>query len=126
MIKQKRGRTQGNPPELTILNKDDIPETIKDSKECRILGMNIKNDLTWTSHLETGCKSLLPSLRKTLGAIRSIGHMIPQGSKNTLARGLITSRLTYLISIWGGATPNLIRKAQRIQNAAARWVTREK
>ena len=33
------------------------------------------------------------------------------------------SRLSYLINIWGGSTPNLIRRAQTIQNMAARWVT---
>ena len=88
--------------------------------------MNLQNNLTWNSHLEIGSKSLLPSLRKCLGALRNIGNMIPQASKNTLARGIITSRLTYLISIWGGATQNLVRKAQRIQNSAARWAIGEK
>ena len=49
--------------------------------------------------------------------------MIPFKSRNTLARGLIISRLTYGISIWGGATPNLLRQAQITQNNVARWVT---
>ena len=73
--------------------------------------------------MEDGVKPLLPQLRKSLGALRNSGKLIPSGSRNTLARGLILSRLSYLISIWGGATPNLLRKAQAIQNMAARWVT---
>ena len=48
---------------------------------------------------------------------------IPPKTRNILARGLITSRLSYLLGIWGGATENLIKKAQTIQNSAARWVT---
>ena len=55
--------------------------------------------------------------------MKHTGKLIPRGSRNTLARGLINSRLSYLIGIWGGATPNLIRRAQAIQNMAARWVT---
>ena len=52
-----------------------------------------------------------------------MGRTIPRGSRNTLARGLIISRLTYLISIWGVTTDNHIRKTQSLLNAAARWVT---
>ena len=126
MLKQKRGRLPVNPPELQVINSDQEIETIKTSKHCRILGLNVQENLAWTAHLETGSKPLLPSLRKNLGALRNLGKLIPQQSRNTIARGLIISRLTYLISIWGGATPNLIRRAQTIQNAAARWVSGRK
>ena len=88
-----------------------------------ILGLNFQHNLTWKSHLEHGNKPLLPSLRQNLGALKHTGKLIPMGSRNTLARGLIISRLSYLIGIWGGATPNLLRRAQAIQNMAARWIT---
>ena len=123
MIKQKRGRQMGHPPELLERNHNQEIETIKVKGHCRILGLNIQNDLTWNSHMETGPKPLLPSLRKNIGALRSLGEMIPFKSRNTVARGMILGRLSYLISIWGGATPNIIRKVQRTQNEAARWVT---
>ena len=122
MIQQKRTRTPGEPPSLTVMSNQGNIETIHDSKYCRVLGLNLQNNMTLNSHLETGSKSLLPSLRKNLGALRSLGEKIPQGSRNTMARGLILSRISYLISIWGGSTENLIRKAQIVQNAAARWV----
>ena len=123
MIMLKRGRTPGDPPELSVMNSRRQQEIITDSNQCRILGMNIQNNATCNSHLETGKKPLLPSLRRNLGALRHLGKQIPSGSKNTLARGLILSRLSYLISIWGGASNNLLRKAQIVQNASARWVT---
>ena len=123
MIKQKKGRTPGTPPELIILNNKQQLETLTDSKQCRILGMNLQSNATWNAHLEIGRKSLLPSLRKNLGALRHLGKQIPAGCKNTLARGMILSRISYLISIWGGTSSNLLRKAQTVQNASARWVT---
>ena len=67
MIKQKRGRLPKNPPKLDITNKNQEPETIEVSSHCRILGLNLQENLTWMSHLETGHKSLLPSLRSNLG-----------------------------------------------------------
>ena len=42
-------------------------------------------------------------------------------ARNTLARGLVISKITYLISVWGGATRNYRRKAQTLLNSAARW-----
>ena len=123
MIAQKRGKTKGEPPQLTVLNSSQQAELISDSSSCRVLGMNIQNNLTWKAHLETGTKSLLPSLRKSLGMLNNLGRKLPTGSRATLARGYILSRISYLVSVWGGGTENLIGKVQVIQNAAARWIT---
>ena len=125
MIKQKRGRTLGQPPELVVQNSSQEEEVVPDSKVCRILGINLQNNFTWNAHLESGPKALLPSLRKTLGALKFLGRQIPTRSRNILARGLLMSKATYLISTWGGGTKNLVgdRKAQILQNAAMRWVT---
>ena len=123
MIQQKRTKTLGEPPTLEVRNNEGNLETVNDRKSCRILGLNLENNLTQNSHLETRGKALLPSLRKNLGALKTLGKQIPRGSRNTMARGLLLSRLTYLIGIWGGASTNLIRKTQIFQNLAARWVT---
>ena len=123
MIQQKRAKTPGEPPDLHVMSNEMNQETVTDSKYCRILGMNLQYNMTMNAHLETGSKSLLPSLRRNLGALKSLGRKVPQKIINTMARGLLLGRLTYLIGIWGGATTNLIRKAQIVQNAAAKWVT---
>ena len=122
MLKQKRGRLHGHPPELEVTNDRGEPETVKVKGNIRILGMNVEKDLTWNAHLETGMKPLLPGIRKNLGALRSLGKTLPPKSRNILARDFVISRISYLICVWGGSTPNLIRKAQRVVNAAARWV----
>ena len=40
-----------------------------------------------------------------------------------LARGLVLSRMSYLMPLWGGAGYTYLNKAQAILNAAARWTT---
>ena len=113
MIKQKRGRLPGIPPSLQVTNAKSEPEIINTAGHCRILGLNVQANLTWTSHLESGPKPLLPSLRRNIGALKNLSKLVPFSSRNTIARGLIQSRLSYL----------LIRKAQTTQNIAARWVS---
>ena len=126
MVRQKCCKLPKNPPKLEVLNREQEIETVMDPESCRILGLNLQKDLSWNSHLESGKKPLLPSLRRTIGQLRNLGRKIPRSSRNTLASGLINSRLVYLISIWGGATPNLVKKAQVVQNIAARWVTQSR
>ena len=75
MIRQKRGRLPADPPpELQVLNNRNEIETVRNSDHCRILGLNLQHNLTWNSHLEDGVKSLLPSLRRSLGALRTLGN----------------------------------------------------
>ena len=123
MIKQKRGRMTGSPPKLDVRINQNLYKEIKDEKVCRILGLNLQNDITWRAHLESGSKALLPNVRKCLGSLKHVGKMIPTGSRNILAKGLVTSKLSYLIGIWGGTTRNYRRRAQNVLNIAARWVT---
>ena len=102
MIKQKRGRMTGEPPELKVINRQGHTEIIKDTQFCKILGASIQNNLTWHGHLELAKKAILPRIRQNLGLMRKLGKLIPYSCRNTLARGMILSKLTYLISVWGG------------------------
>ena len=125
MIKQKKGKTLGSPPHLIVPDPKKPGEMVRieDSRDFRILGANLQQNITWRQHLESGTKSTLPSIRRQIGALKQLGGQIPEHTRKTLAEGLILSKFTYLISQWGGATQNLITAAQRVQNRAARWVT---
>ena len=79
--------------------------------------------MLWTSHLESGGKSLFPQVRRLLGRLRHLGKLIPMDCRNNLAKGLIHSRLSYIMPLWGGATESHLKRAQVILNIAARWVT---
>ena len=124
MVAQKRAKYKGVPPTITATDKNGLPKIIQTKKSTRILGMNIQDNLHWNSHLEEGEKAVLPVLRRRLGQLRHIGHLLPMGSKLTLANGMICSKLHYLISIWGGAHKKYIKKVQTILNKTARAVTK--
>ena len=124
MLKQKRGRTNGEPPSLVVPGTEPgTMKVLKNRKSNIIMRANIQENLLWSSHLETGEKALLPLIRKQLGRLRHLGRNIPLKSRNNLVRGLIISRHSYLMPLWGNADESHIRKAQVLLNTAARWAT---
>ena len=123
MLPQKRGKTPGTPPSLSVEVEPGHSKEIEDAGQLRILGINIQGNLSWWSHLESGSKALLPRVRRALGALMHIGRYMPMKTRKTLANGLILSQLHYAIPVWGLGTDNQIRRAQVILNKTARWVT---
>ena len=110
-------------PSLTVTDDVGRLKDITDKGQVRILGMNLAANLTWIAHLETVPKALLPGVRRQLGALQHLSKLIPRSCRRMFANTLLMSRLTYLMPIWGGATPNHINKVQIVQNKIARWVT---
>ena len=123
MNKQKRARIKGNPLELTVMDSEGQPKVLAARKDCRLLGANLAQDLTWTAHLVTGEKPLLPELRRQVGAVRYISREIPKRSRKVLAEGLVIARIQYLLPMWGGAPHKYIRKIQAVLNNVARTCT---
>ena len=123
MIGQKRGKVTGVPPTVTVEKTPGIFKTIQNSEYMRILGANVSGNLLWHHHLESGVKALLPAARRQLGLLRHLGNKLPMRTRNNLAKGLILSRLNYLMPLWGGAPDTLINKVQVLLNTTARWVS---
>ena len=123
MVAQKRAKCRGTPPSINATDKNGLPKIIQSGNSTRILGMNIQDNLHWNSHLEEGEKAVLPILRSRLGQLRHIGHLLPAGSRLTLANGMICSKLHYLIGVWGGAHKKYVNKVQTILNKTARAIT---
>ena len=68
MIKQKKGRTRGDPPHL-IVEDPKVPGQfikINDSKQIRLIGANFQSNMGWQAHLVNGKKAVFPSI-KSLG-----------------------------------------------------------
>ena len=112
MIKQKYGRTLEPPPTLTVEKEPGVDTIVAQSSYIRIFGANVQGNLMWQAYLEKGEKALLPAMGKHLGHIRHKGRLIPMRSRKSLARGMILSRLTYLMPLWGGAAKSYITRAQ--------------
>ena len=124
MIKQKRARINGQPPTIQTVDSKGDPKLITADKSTRLLGGNIADNLCSTKHLENGEKPLLPRLRQQLGALNMLSSQLPKKSRLNLANGLLISKICYLLPVWGGAPPTLLKKIQTILNKAARFVTR--
>ena len=108
MIKQKRGQITGQPPSLLVESHPGQTELVEDTQSVRILGANIQHNMMWQSHLEMGPKALLPWVRQQLGLLKHLGDLIPMSSRKNLARGLIGSRMSYLMPLWGGGQQKVI------------------
>ena len=126
MIQQKRGKIRGDPPHLIVQDPEKPTETIRisDKNKFRILGANISQNMSWQAHLVSEHKAIFPAVRKKLGALKQLGAQLPKHSRRALAEGLLLSKMQYLITLWGGATNNLMTQAQTLQNQIARWVTK--
>ena len=123
MVRQKRTKIQGAPPQLTIVKLDGQLKVIPAMESCRLLGANINADMSWKHHLELGDNAILPSIRSQMGALK---HMAPNMLKKScllLANGLIICKILYLIPMWGGLPGTEARTMQILLNKCACTVT---
>ena len=71
----------------------------------------------------TGKRTLLPGLRRRIGALSSLKDCLSVRGRHHLANALLISRLSYLICIWSNTFAHMTNKVQVVQNTAARFVT---
>ena len=122
MVRQKRARLPGLPPQLTVQKPDLTLKVITAKDSVRLLGANICKDATWSHQLHVGEKPILTNLRSTLGLITHIGKHMPMKSRLLLANGLFLSKLIYLLPMWGGIGSRDAKKIQVLINKCARMV----
>ena len=123
MIHQKRSKLRGVPPSLVVPDKRNNLKLLSAGKYTRLLGGNLSDNLCWNEQLESGDKSLLPRIRKQLGALNLLAKQLPFSSRLLLANGLLLSKMSYFIQIWGAAPISQLKKVQVILNSSARFVT---
>ena len=122
MTHQKRMKTGGIPPDLTVreltvdkhgtLKMED--NLISDSIYCRMLGINLQNNLSWGAHLTLGKKPLLPAVRRMIGMLSRICQEMNKKTRLQLVNSLVVSRLTYGLCLWGNTTRNHLVKVQTV------------
>ena len=131
MTYQKRTRLRGIPPDITVeeetVDRQGVKRTqsklITESRDCKILGLTLRNNLNWESHLHSGKGALLPALRRQLGMITRISHNMSTKARLNLVNCLVMSRMSYMICAWGNTSQNHLKKVQIVQNTAGRLVT---
>ena len=84
----------------------------------------VHQNLKWAEHLLDGETSLVKGLTTRLSALKKVGKVASFMNRKMIANGLIMSKLSYLIPLWAGCEAYLMQALQKIQNKAARVVTR--
>ena len=113
----------GSKPNLDKIELDKVPvadSEIPLSKSVRDLGLIIDSELSMEDHINSTVKTCFYHLR-LLGKIRPL---INQQTANTIAVSLVHSRLDYCNSALYGLPESQLKRLQRVQNVAARIVTR--
>jgi len=95
---------------------------IQTTDSARNIGAIFDANMNMVKHVDTVCKSAWYHLRR----IGSIRKYLDMSSTKTLVHAFISSKLDNLNSLLYGLPGKLLHKLQRVQNAAARLVTRTK
>ena len=93
---------------------------VNPSSTCKNLGVVMDNHLSMEKHVGTICRNMLFYIRK----ISAIRDLLTETATIQLVHALVTSRLDYCNSLLYGLPDVLLKRVQRVQNIAARMVTR--
>ena len=94
--------------------------SINPSESCRNLGVTFDQHLTMEKHIRVLCKTIHFHLRN-IGAVR---HLLTDRGAAQLIHALVTSRFDYCNSLLYGLPESKINILQKMQNIAARIVSR--
>ena len=86
----------------------------------KYLGVTITNDLKWNTHIIDICTKA----NRTFGFLRRTLFSCPQNVKEAAYKGMVRTILEYGSSVWDPHTGKLQEKLEKVQNCAARFVTR--
>ena len=86
----------------------------------KYLGVTITNDFKWNTHITNICTKA----NRTLGFLRRNLFSCPKDVKEAAYTGLVRPVLEYGNSVWDPLTKGLQEELEKVQNRAARSVTR--
>ena len=96
--------------------------TIKPSETEKLLGGQLHQSLKWNQHIRDNKESLMNQLTSRINGLKRVSHDTSFGTRLMIADGIVMSKLTYLITLWGGAQQYLLNALQVQQLSAARVV----
>ena len=99
-------------------------KNIEQSETEKLLGCWLHQDMKWGNHLQDNDESVLRYLNSRVGALKMICKVAGFKIRKMIADGIIMSKITYCIALWGGSADQLLDPLQKVQNKAARAVTK--
>ena len=97
-------------------------QTIKPTVTEKLLGGQLHQSLEWNFHLRDYEGSLMKQLTSRINGLRRVCFNASFQTKLKVANGVVMSKLSYLITVWGGAQQYLLSALQVQQMTAARAV----
>ena len=97
--------------------------TIKPSKQEKLLGCIISDNLKWRDNILQHNQSIVRQLTSRINGLSMITFKADFKTKLMAANGLVVSKICYLIQLWGGCESYLLHVLQVQMNKAARLVT---
>ena len=105
------------PTSLTV-GSTDIPF----SSTARNLGFHFSKDMSISTHVQTVCRKAYIDLRR----ISYIRHLLSEDATKTFLSAFVLSKLDYCNSLFSGCPQNQLDKLQKVQNSAAKLVSRSR
>ena len=93
---------------------------LEDVDNIKYLGVTITNDLKWKTHISNICTKA----NRTFGFFMRTLFSCPQNVKEAAYKGMVRPILEYGSSVWDPYTGKLQEEVEKVQNRAARFVTR--
>jgi hypothetical protein len=94
-------------------------EVIEATSTEKLLGGHIKDDLSWSLHINV----LIKTLAKKITALQLVAKWGDFRTRKLIGAGIIQSYLGYLAPVWGGCPADQLNLLQRTQNRALRIIT---
>ena len=85
------------------------------------LGVTLDQRLVWEEHVD----KLSKRVSSALSALRQAGRYVPQETLITIYNALIKPIFDYCDAVWGNLNCTLKARFQKLQNRAARIITRK-
>jgi hypothetical protein len=99
-----------------VINNSNI-ERVDHAKS---LGVTIGKNLNWSLHVKNVCKKVSSSI----GALKRARPFVSEHTAEQIYKTLILPHFDYCSTVWGGIDQYLVDKLQKLQNRAARVITR--
>ena len=93
---------------------------INQTNHSKALGLNIDENLSWKEHIHATSKKVASSI----GALKRVRPFISMHTAIKIYKGLIRPYFDYCSVVWDGLSQQLCEKLQKLQNRAARVITK--
>ena len=107
----------------SLVSMQAAKHTIIPSKQEKLLGCIVSDNLKWKPHILDHEQSLVRQLTRRVNGLAMITFKADFKTKLMVANGLVMSKVCYLIQLWGGCEGYLLKALQVQVNKAARSVT---